>query len=778
MDAPAVTLRDQARPTCNEHREEDTSSTIDIAESLTRRSSLARVLPGCRPCGLNWDECILEPTVEAAEILTVRVQLDKLPVWVIRLNKKDGLVRCNLQELEILRWIAEGQAQNIDFNPAVEYVPQRRYPCIFPHQAGEAHDVLEIIPGMTPEELHEIGEEASQHRSVLLCPVPAPNCVQNSLHRGVSKEVHQLATRWPLRQIISSPSEEGILDISPVVICRNSSTPLNSQCAVFAQQPKQGTFNADLPAEIRSSISLQDVGATPEYVNRKGRNNPNIALHSSWHNDILGVAQRAVLKCQYRSATVLPTKLYDATSRIVRTKDYMSGTEAEPLHFLALSYCWEEWPEDVSLKNHLFELSQRLGVRYFWVDRLCVNQNDAKDKAREVPRMRDYYQGASGCIVLTGPDVKPFKCVPQHSGAILSSFQQILLNKEAIESLASCKWVTRVWTLQEALLSRQLIYVVQKQLIDGDFISELVAYLTTGSESVSRETDEWFGGYGCYRWNGRTPSVVSPRQFRMDETPGKLVIIRSIFGGQQQFNELQRAGHGRVLVPFEEALALCTNRSATEREDIIYGILGVSEGGEKVGVEYGNICWRTMLDRLGRVGMLTERLLASPTVNKRPGLSWLPESGAGYGPFLHGEPLAAAVERPVLAWPEKELVVTGIRFEWSGAKCEEDKFINIHGLPCCLVRGEISFPDVPGLRASVGGTSQVLFTPERLKGTHVMLCEGIDKNTEDTVAMRVNGNIESGRIYREDGYVLELYRWLQGDPASLQGKRWTFGNES
>lgn len=79
--------------------------------------------------------------------------------------------------------------------------------------------------------------------------------------------------------------------------------------------------------------------------------------------------------------------------------------------------------------------------------------------------------------------------------------------------------------------------------------------------------------------------------------------------------------------------------------------------------------------------------------------------------------------------------------------------------------------------ARVGATSTEPLTRERMNGTHVMLCAGVNRDTEDTVAIRVLGDIESGSVYRQDGYVLELHQWLEGDPESLNGRHWTLGSE-
>lgn len=747
--------------------------------------SMAKIPPGCRSFDLLWDECELD-LVERGIGQEIIIYLRWANMELSRCLKKgkDGQIRCNLQELEVLRWIVESE---ITTEAAmrlkacdIQYLPQKRYSCLC-----ATHRILELGQGMGAKELQEVGEEAIRDSTILLCPAVAPLCKESSLHSSVAEQVYKLAKSWPTRQILCATGVKGMIDICPVAICQNDT--LRNGCAIFGTSRARARC---LPTKVIPHEPLDYTYKQVDWAIHRGRNNPHIALHDSWHVDILSVAQGAVFRCQRRRANCQPTRLYDAHGGTTER-----GLHAE--HYLALSYCWEEWPnddEDALLKWKLKELSQRLGIQYFWVDRWCVNQNDAADKAREIPRMRDYYMGASGCVVLAGPEAVPFQCLPQHSGAILSAHQQILLNRLGIQALCKSKWGGRVWTVQEGLLSRQVVYAVQNQLIDGDFISELIAFIDSFTE-MSAGNGESIGGYGSYRWNARAATVVHPRQFRMKIDPQRpqgpdptrtiindadrqcaeqqLVVVRSVFGGEQQFEELHSAGE--LFMPFEEALSMITGRAATKNEDFVYGVLGICEGEPKVTPEY-DIPWTKMMLKLQKASLITDRQLASPTINEVSHMSWLPRCGSDYGPFRNIERLAAFTRRPKLSWSEQGAAVMGAPFRWEVFQCEADGFINIHGMSCKLVHGMISFPDTPGLVARVGGTSSQIFTPQRLEGLHVMLCEGIDDKTQDTVAIRVSGNIEDGHVCREDGYVLELHRWVQGDPKMLNGRQWIVGN--
>ncbi|RSL70857.1 hypothetical protein CEP53_001736 [Fusarium sp. AF-6] len=743
----------------------------NVVEPLGPFSDPIRILPGCRPCGLAWEKCKLSLQQSDNELI-ISFQLAEM-TWDRRLRQKNGELQCNLQELGVLRWIVEhgdGTDATIflrDLN--VVYVPQKQYPCLFPHQAGTTHNVLEILPDTTEEELREIGEVAIRDSTVLLCPAPS-SCCTSSLHRGVSEEVFKLAAHWPVRQVSCAEPAEGIIDLVPVAICRNG--PLHGQCVML----HKGEISiARAPMEIRKTMALDTLAGTVRWILERGRNNPGTSIHPSWTNNVASVTQPAVLQCQHRRATASPTRLYDAHDRVTTTD--ISSSDIKPLHYIALSYVWTEWTDDEALKDKLAEISERLGIRYFWVDRWCVNQDEEEDKAREIPRMQDYYSGASGCVVLAGPAVEPFKCVPRHDGMILSAFQEVNLNSDALISLINSKWASRIWTLQEALLSRQIVYAIKDQLIDGDYISELIAFVETFAEVIGGH-EEWIGGYGCYRWNARAPSVVYPRQFRMLEESRLLTVIRTVFGGEQQHKELKQIPHG-IPMPFEEALTISAGRNASTAEDYVYGLLGISESGSTLEVQY-DIAWPTMMAKLQRAGMITEWQLASDTVSKLPGMSWLPSVEHGYGPFQTPGRANAYVRRPALEWSGQGAMVLGALFEWTEVDMRGLCNSSVHGGGCHAACGIIRFPDVPGLAASVTGTMHANYydmTEKKMRGgTHVMLCRDVDNRTRSTVVMRVAGDIAGGNVYREDGYVLEIYHWHGGHPGMLKGRQWRVGS--
>ncbi|KAI1481061.1 HET-domain-containing protein [Daldinia eschscholtzii] len=122
------------------------------------------------------------------------------------------------------------------------------------------------------------------------------------------------------------------------------------------------------------------------------------------------------------------------------------------------------------------EFTRRMGMRYLWVDTLCIIQNDGKNMAQLIAQMGDIYNsaavtiiaaagrnsdaGLSGISPRAGCPIKPVTIVTS-SGTVLSL--SVCLSS-LCEEVRRETWNTRGWTFQEQSLSQRCLYFTANEV--------------------------------------------------------------------------------------------------------------------------------------------------------------------------------------------------------------------------------------------------------------------------------------------------------------------------
>ncbi|KAK6544732.1 hypothetical protein TWF694_001417 [Orbilia ellipsospora] len=126
------------------------------------------------------------------------------------------------------------------------------------------------------------------------------------------------------------------------------------------------------------------------------------------------------------------------------------------------------------------EFTRRLGIRYFWVDHLCITQDNAEEMALMIGRMDDIYDNATVTLIgASGPNsevglmgVNPrSEGLPIKQTAIVddSAGEEVTLNlaicpQSLTEEIRRTKWNTRCWTYQEQCLSQRCVYFTPNEV--------------------------------------------------------------------------------------------------------------------------------------------------------------------------------------------------------------------------------------------------------------------------------------------------------------------------
>ncbi|KAL5364970.1 heterokaryon incompatibility protein-domain-containing protein [Aspergillus floccosus] len=190
--------------------------------------------------------------------------------------------------------------------------------------------------------------------------------------------------------------------------------------------------------------------------------------------------------------------------RLIDVVDECLVLKSEVCEYVALSYVWGPIPTILSLRDDdsgtvpkslsqsqqptdgywriprtvrdAMKLTRLIGMRYLWVDTLCIIQDDADDKARLVGRMDDVYDNAMVTVIAaagrdadaglcgisprTGHPVQPEKIIFSNGASINLSLCLPSLCDEA----RSSNWNTRGWTFQEQCLSKRVLYFTAEEV--------------------------------------------------------------------------------------------------------------------------------------------------------------------------------------------------------------------------------------------------------------------------------------------------------------------------
>ncbi|KAK4446716.1 heterokaryon incompatibility protein-domain-containing protein [Podospora aff. communis PSN243] len=176
----------------------------------------------------------------------------------------------------------------------------------------------------------------------------------------------------------------------------------------------------------------------------------------------------------------------DAQQDHIRLLTLLPGTENDPIScttavvnlsskptYTALSYVWGDasdrlpitfntipgFPITRNLHTALLHLRNPTSPRQFWIDALCINQDHANEKPHQIHLMGDIYKSASSTCIWLGPSSPTsdlaMALIRALDGANLSSpaNSPSPAGLVAIAELQSRPWWSRVWVIQEALLS-------------------------------------------------------------------------------------------------------------------------------------------------------------------------------------------------------------------------------------------------------------------------------------------------------------------------------------
>jgi hypothetical protein len=160
-----------------------------------------------------------------------------------------------------------------------------------------------------------------------------------------------------------------------------------------------------------------------------------------------------------------------------------SVVPAQGQPYVTLSYRWgvndrgssfhEILPASIPLTiEDAITATQRLGFRYLWVDRYCIDQQNEQEKQQQFAKMDVIYSGSEVTIIaaagqdpafgIPGVSTRP-RQFRQARGKV-GKYTLYSTSDNPMPSIEDSVWIRRGWTYQEALLSRRRLVFTEEQL--------------------------------------------------------------------------------------------------------------------------------------------------------------------------------------------------------------------------------------------------------------------------------------------------------------------------
>jgi hypothetical protein len=205
-------------------------------------------------------------------------------------------------------------------------------------------------------------------------------------------------------------------------------------------------------------------------------------------------------KCQDRKPPRMPTRILDVGDSEASELTFLVETQDQCGRYIALSHCWgnansfllthntfEDMKRGFSLERapatfrDAIVITRKLGIRYLWIDSLCIIQGDTQDWETESSRMGEVYRDAYLTIAASSASgdeesfLKPRRSVCSSLNVVFPSGRKTQISITN-QNAQNGEWIynsqafqgplaTRGWTLQETYLSRRKLKFLEHNII-------------------------------------------------------------------------------------------------------------------------------------------------------------------------------------------------------------------------------------------------------------------------------------------------------------------------
>ncbi|KAH7377315.1 heterokaryon incompatibility protein-domain-containing protein [Pyrenochaeta sp. MPI-SDFR-AT-0127] len=217
--------------------------------------------------------------------------------------------------------------------------------------------------------------------------------------------------------------------------------------------------------------------------------------------------------------------------------------------------------------------------RWYWIDAICIDQSNVKERNHQVNQMGEIYHNASETVVWLGNNTLyssiAFDFIRRRVRENIVSFN-LQEHVDSLSALWSTSYWQRIWVIQEIMLSGKLLVKWGQEEIEWTTVAFFV--------ELMQETERQYQDTFSRPW------------------PTKPFMPQHV---ESIFNQKDHWGHGRDWAPYRRSLSrvleIYTSLECEDVRDKVYGLLGLVHVGAAIGVDYSKSTLDVYLDVLQQV---------------------------------------------------------------------------------------------------------------------------------------------------------------------------------
>lgn len=162
---------------------------------------------------------------------------------------------------------------------------------------------------------------------------------------------------------------------------------------------------------------------------------------------------------------------YNVGNICVITHVWGNTKKYDSLHTQIKGLTWDIALSNENKLNDILSGCKQLSVKWCWLDTVCIKQDDDDEKAIEIPKMSFIYKTSTFCALYRdefddNDAYKLNKTLEKITPNLSDHKTTICQVIPGQAKLTECLWAERIWTLQETILPKKLVFITKNYVVD------------------------------------------------------------------------------------------------------------------------------------------------------------------------------------------------------------------------------------------------------------------------------------------------------------------------